>query len=338
MPRPAPGRQHADKTAVARALSAVVGRKAVGAKPDDPDLIVTLPDGRTLAIEVKSVSRAEPGPIANALRTWEPDLRRRRGAHDAAVVGIVVASSVAEATKNILREHGWGWLDRRGELHIEAPGLFVHDTDVAPPRRANDDRGRKPIRGRSGIGTAAALLLWPDDPPGTREIARRCGLSPSSVSEALRSLRGASLVRSDNRPLIPEAFWALADVWNPPSLALARAPDVDGLVVGGTVAALAWGAPLVVTADYPPDYYTREDVDLRALRYEYGAPAEADTRACTVTVAPTQLLLSEYVERPGAAHPLVHPLFAALDLARDKARGVEALEVWSPPPPYKRLW
>jgi hypothetical protein len=138
------------------------------------------------------------------------------------VIGVVVAGAVPEATKAILRDHGWGWLDRRGELDLRAPGLVLHTTDIAPSTPQARSGARDPIRGRAGITTAACLLLDPDDPPGVREIARRGNLAPSTVSTALSDLRAASLVEDDGAPLIPELFWSLSGVEAPP----ARSPKL----------------------------------------------------------------------------------------------------------------
>lgn len=38
------------------------------------------------------------------------------------------------------------------------------------------------------------------------------------------------------------------------------------------------------------------------------------------------------------AWPVVHPLFVALDLSLDRARGVEILRDWTPPAPFERVW
>jgi hypothetical protein len=168
----------------------------------------------------------------------------------------------------MLRERNWGWLDRRGELHIEAPGLFVHDTSVTVDTPDADAGTRVPIRGRTGISVATALLLSPREPPGVREIARRSHLAPSGVSAAIQQMKDASLIRADGTPLVPELFWALSDVWHPKPVSVATLPSRDlvesqGWAVGSTLAALAWGAPVVVTADKAPDFYLADKNSLR---------------------------------------------------------------------------
>lgn len=324
-----------------------------------PDLTVSILGSAPIAIDVKGVAaRAEPGPIASALPNWDAQLEALRHKSASPIIGVVVASAVPDTTKAILREHGWGWLDRRGELDVRAPGLVLHTTDITPSAPSIRSGSRDPIRGRAGITTAACLLFDSDGQPGVREIARRGDLAPSTVSTALADLRAASLVEDDGRPLVPELFWALADAWKPDRHAFAEAPavgtgtrlalgfdslDEAGWGVGSTVAAAAWSAPVVVGSDAPPDFYVPSERDLRAARGELRAAHTVDERACTIAMAPTVLVVRPRYDAPSLATPwlhwpVVHPLFVALDLSLDRARGVEILRDWTPPPPFKRVW
>jgi hypothetical protein len=324
-----------------------------------PDLTISIPGSAPIAVEVKGVAaRAEPGPIATALPNWDAQLEAMRHKSASHVIGVVVASAVPDTTKAILRKHGWGWLDRRGELDLRAPGLVLHTTDIAPNTSSMRSGARDPIRGRAGITTAACLLVDLDRPPGVREIARRGDLAPSTVSTALADFRAASLVEDDGRPLVPELFWALADAWKPDRHSFAEAPlpsahsrlelglnalDSAGWAVGGTVAAAAWSAPIAITSGAPPDLYVPRESDLRAAQGDLRAAQTIDERACTIAIAPTVLAVRPRYEAPSLATPWLHwpvvdPLFVALDLSLDRARGVEILRDWHPPPPFKRVW
>jgi hypothetical protein len=323
-----------------------------------PDLVVSVPGAGTFGVQVKAVAhRAEPGPLANALRTWDEQLdalRDRTGTH---VIGVVVAGAVPETTKAILREHEWGWLDRRGELDLRGPGLVVHTTDLAPMTSApTASSPRDPIRGRAGITTAACLLMADDHAPGVREIARLGDLAPSTVSNTLAALRRASLVDDDGRPLVPELFWALAGAWKPERHSLADVPsrrsrlelglgslDEPGWAVANTVAAAAWGASVVVASGAPPDFYVPNERDLRSALKELPAASTAEERRCTVAVAPTPLAVRPRYDATSMSTswlhwPVVHPLFVALDLALDRARGTEILEDWDVPKPFRKVW
>ena len=324
-----------------------------------PDFTVAIPGSAPIAVEVKGVAaRAEPGPIATALLNWDAQLESLRHNFASHIIGVVVASAVPDTTKAILRKHGWGWLDRRGELDLRAPGLVLHTTDLAPSPPSVRTGTRDPIRGRAGITTAACLLFDPDRPPGVREIARQGDLAPSTVSTALADLRAASLVEDDGRPLVPELFWALADAWKPDRRSFAEAPspgadirlelgldslDDAGWGVGSTLAAAAWSAPVAVASGAPPDFYVPSERDLRAAQSELRSADTVDERACTIAIAPTVFAVRPRYETPSLATPwlhwpVVHPLFVALDLSLDRARGVEILRDWTPPPPFKRVW
>jgi len=339
-------------------------REALGGSVDivrgheaGPDLLVSIPEAGTYGVEVKSVAaRAEPDRIARSIRGWDAQLEAMRHETGEHVVGVVVAGVLPVATKMLLRDHCWGWLDRRGELDLRAPGLVLHTTDISPTAPSVGTAARIPIRGRAGITTAACLLLDPDGRPGVREIARRGDLAPSTVSTALSDLRTASLVEDDGRPLVPELFWALADAWKPDRHAFAEVPspgtrlslgldslDESGWVVGSSVGAAAWSAPVVVASGAPPDFYVPSERDLRAAQRELRTAHTIDERACTVAVAPTVLVVCPRYEAaslatPWLEWPVAHPLFVALDLSLDRARGVEILGDWNPPAPFKRVW
>lgn len=350
-------------SALARALMSVLGDavRVEGGQDPGPDVLVTRTDGSTVAIQVKAVSRrAEPGRVANALRTWNGQLEVLRTSTKGEIYGVVVAAAIPEATKAILRTNGWGWFDRRGELDVRMPGLIVHATDVGGRTDDDADRtARDPIRGRAGISVAACLLLKPGAAPGVREMARAAEIAPSSASAALADLRDASLLRADGGALLPELFWALADAWKPKRHALAEAPmprgggarlalglddlHTPGWVAGGTLAAAAWSAPVVVGSGAPPDFYVPNETEARAARRELHGTVQGDQRACTVAVAPTPLVVAPRYRANAMATswlewPIAHPLFAALDLAQDRARGVEILEDWTPPAPFTRVW
>ncbi len=47
------------------------------------------------------------------------------------------------------------------------------------------------------------------------EIARTLGRSASTVSQAITSMRQASLIDDHRRPIVPNLFWELADRWKP---------------------------------------------------------------------------------------------------------------------------
>lgn len=322
-----------------------------------PDLVVALPAAGTLAVEIKAVAtRAEPGPIANALRMWDAELASMRSRTGTPVVGVVVAGTIPDATKVILREHDWGWLDRRGELDLRGPGLVVHTSDLAPMAGPTRSNPRDPIQGRAGIATAACLLMSEERVPGVREIARRADLAPSTVSTTLAALRRASLVEHDGRPLVPELFWSLADAWTPERHPFADVPtpgtrldlrlhslDEPGWVVGSTLAAAAWGAPVVVASGAPPDFYVPDGQHLRHAQRELPAASTADEGRCTIAVAPTALVVQPRFDAASLSTswlhwPVVHPLFVALDLSLDRARGTEILQGWNVPHPFHKVW
>ncbi len=268
---------------------------------------------------------------------------------------VLVADQIPAAVRESLNLAGHGWLDRRGHLRLVAPGIHI-DTDVGPRPRRGDAMSTTPIAGRSGLAAAAALLMSPDDPATVAEIARRAGLNQSSISRALARLDEAQLAqrigRGRYRPLVPELFWALAEVWprerrrigvtlqeleRSQSAANPDDPASPRFVLSGERAAVRLGAPLVLTGDFPALVYapTLQSVDAVLVSVAPGGGAGV---AGDVVVDPTGLATVTGVagQRSGGFQ-LAHPLFCALDLAGD-SRGREALEQWDPSAGIQRVW
>ena len=133
---------------------------------------------------------------------------RKTGEHDD-----LVADRISTAAREELSRAGLAWFDRRGHLWVRAPGLFVNaevsSGSVVPTRRVVSV-----FRG-TGLDVALALLVQPGGAPGR---ACRCptirSLSGPGV-KILSELRSQGLVGSDNRPFVPELFWAVAEDGSP---------------------------------------------------------------------------------------------------------------------------
>lgn len=287
---------------------------------------------------------------------------------------IVVANQMSSEAKDFLteqnaasRNHGWSWLDRRGELalnHPKASGVIQFDLDAIDRNPARpggwglaSPRSDGPIRGRAGISYAAAALLDPTRRPSIREVGAAAEMSHGAVGEAAKLLRDTGLIRSDGQPEIPDLFDALADAWGATRIApVARVPtrkyadrlhanadDLDrtGWGLGGDEAALVWGAPMFL-AGSRPWIWVPSDADVRRATRTLEATSWDESRA-VFAAAPTLLVCRTRLRPPAKVQPpylpTIHPLFLALELAQDRARGREILDQWTPDDPQiHRVW
>lgn len=311
------------------------------------DLMVTV-DGIEVPVQIEAASVVNPGTVGR-LVTGAPKSRT-------AVAHIVVGDLISGPAQEALREAGWGWFDRRGHVVLRATGVHI-DADVPIDERPTAGAPSKPISGAAAISWAAALLMSLEDPPSIRQVARRVSLSHSAIVTASKRLKDASLVRADGRPLVPELFWALADEWRPRPVPLADLPPEGdaktyaalgvnleesgpGWAAAGMVGAAVWGAPTAIGSAYPPDFYVPSAAELRQATLRLGEASRFEDRACTVAVAPTPLVCAERVDRESSEWGhwrFAHGLFAALDLAQDRARGTEILADWAPKD-FTRVW
>lgn len=336
------GREAVEALAAATAALGLETHR-LGAAAGGPDLMLTMSGQGELALEVSAASI----PTADHVRALAARIPR-----DA--IPVLVADQISSAIRSVLNETGIGWLDRRGHLRLTGGGIYV-DADVPRLSRNAPKQGieRDPIKGRSGLAAAAALLLRPDDPMGVSEIARAAGLNPSSITRAMTSLAGAGVAerrgRGLYRALVPELFWALADVWPREHVTIRwatppehderlRPQDADlalpGWAVAGVSGAVAWGAPLVATADFPVHLYAPDERLVREAKVlnEGGAGNEA-----MLSVDPIGLITRDRYRTGSLAWPIAHPLFCALDLTVS-SRDREALEQWAPHDGFARVW
>ena len=292
--------------------------------------------GQRFDVEVKSVVTAAQGQrFASSVGREAPLL--------------VVADRIATDAKQSLQEAGVNYFDRRGELRIVVPPLIIH-TFVEPSL---------PMAGGSGGSldtqvakeVAICCLLTPDEPHGVRQVARHIDRAPSAVSSAMTRLRNDGLLTSAGEVMIPDLFRELLAVWRRRAVALAAFPGTGareaqrlglgldepestmGWALTDTLAAASWGMPIVARGDHPPDFYVPSESVLRASRSLLGEAADSASRACTVAAAPVRLACLRRVDHSqtsGERWPVANHVVVALDIAQDRARGLEALEQWKP--------
>ena len=292
--------------------------------------------GQRFDVEVKSVVTAAHGALLAATASRDEPL-------------IVVADRIAADAKRSLREAAVNYFDRRGELRIVSPPLFV-DTLVESALPMAGGRSGS-LDSQVAKEVAIACLLTPDRPHGVRQIARYIGRAPSAASSAMAGLRDDGLLASAGEAMVPDLFHALLTVWQRRAVLLATLPDTGarearrlglgidepedstGWALTDTRAAASWGIPIVAAGDYPPDFYVPSESAFRAARSRLGEATNPSSRACTVAVAPVRLACLRRVDHShttGEQWPVGNHIVVALDIAQDRARGLEALEQWKP--------
>ena len=287
---------------------------------------------------------------------------------------IIVANQLSGEARDVLARtndrngtFGWSWLDRRGELQLNHPtavGAVHFDRGALNPSSALPSSwslaapaSDGPIRGRAGISYATALLLDPTRRPSIRDVAKGAGMSHGAVGDAAKLLQAAGLILPSGAPANPELFWALAAVWGPTRVTpVASMPTSDqaerwgaqaellrepGWALGGDDAAASWGAPVFAVGSRPWIWVPTE---ADARRTERSLASAAWEEYAAVFAVPPTLLVCRYRQQPPTdlepqVLPTLHPLFLALELAQDPARGREILDQWTPDSPaIHRVW
>lgn len=332
-----------DAVAALRDAASAVGLVTARSRDDEAaDLVLQLGGHDRILVQVKAASIPSRDRARALVESRQSD-----------ALSVLVADQVPSNIRTMLNEAGVGWLDRRGHLHLVGTGLHV-DSDVPALSRRVSGRGSlEPIKGRSGLAAAAGLLLRPDDPRGVSEIARVAGLNPSSITRAMRSLADAQLAergaRGRYRALVPELFWSLADVWPREHVTIhwAEPPEQDerldlgdsnlsgsGWAAAGVRGAVAWGAPIVATADFPIRLFAPSEQLVREMKVLHAGGTGGEA---ILSADPVGFITSERYHAGQLEWPVAHPLFCALDLTVS-SRDREALEQWTPPDGFTRVW
>jgi DNA-binding transcriptional ArsR family regulator len=270
---------------------------------------------------------------------------------------LVVADRVTEGARRVLTGHRAGYYDLRGHLALRSDSVVI-DADV----QLVSGRAERvhPLSGKAGLEVATALLMEPAAGVAVRELARRLGRSPSTVSEVLAALRRAGLVDDQHRVEGTELFWQVADSWPQTRVYLARLPvpgddaaitkplrlgldDAEataGWALADAAAAVVYGAPLAVRTGQLLDFYVPDLATVRRATALLGSASSRQQARCAVRAAPVPAVCTHRVDLPANPFgwPLAHPVFVALDLARDTGRGREILDAWTPPQRWARVW
>jgi hypothetical protein len=241
--------------------------------------------------------------------------------------GLLVADRISEAGRQVLRDAGWSFLDRRGWVRIWVPGVRI---DIADP---TGDAWTT-----VGLEVALRGLCRPEEPMSARAVAADIGRSPSYVHDLLARFTHLGLVGArTRRVLVPDLFWETAAHWPDDGWTrVVGTPEDVVAVTGGDdlirvdERAATWGGARIPAAgDLPARFYVTSAAVLRKVRAA-GERADETVARTLVRVAPVRWLPDLDPLPPDADDRwrVAHPIVCALRLAADPARGREVVEQW----------
>ncbi|MFN7151673.1 MAG: hypothetical protein ACK4V6_19615, partial [Microthrixaceae bacterium] len=238
-----------------------------------------------------------------------------------------------DAGRDVLRDQGWGWLDRRGHLRLWAPGLRL-ESDVRTGAEAAPAGGN--MWTTVGLEVALHALVHPDRPVTARRVAPELSRSVGAAHEMIARFVSHGLIGPrTHKALLPDLFWETAANWPDDDWVPLAAPIEDAaarlgpgeLVRVDERAATLGGARIAAAGALPARCYVRSPAAVRKLR----ALADRDEPTqCWVRRSPVAWIPLNDEHPPDDAHPwaVAHPVLCAVRLAADPARGREIVEDW----------
>lgn len=292
----------------------------------EPCGVVVSLDDTVFTARVQPVAYATAERVETLLNAYSEDGRP-----------LVVADRITSDARDRLTAAGWSWLDRRGRLHVRAPGVRV-DADVPSSSTLGTKANGPAVTGLAGVAVAYWLCTHPGQPVSPRGLFPALGISPSTISDASQRLSEAGLVDEDRAGIFPELFFELAEAWKPEWTWLASAPDPEAARSvstnewrqTGTAAAGVLGAPVVTTGGEPPALYVGGPIAVSIAARTYGTAAPG-VGAARVATAPVAAICADdgHTNQTADGWPTAPIVAVALDLAQDRARGREILAGWA---------
>ena len=268
---------------------------------------------------------------------------------------MVVADRVVESARHALLAKGAGYLDLRGHLAIRTRAFVI---DAAVPALVRRSERSVDLTSKAAREVASAILMNPRHEFAVRELARELGRAASTVSDILAALRRDGLTDDRNAVSGPGLFWRLAETWPTTRTRLSSLPQLEqsiandplrlgllnlaeaGWALTDWTAAAAYGAPVAFQSGQVHDFFVPNAAILRRASTLLGAATTTETTRATLRVAPIPSAVQPRQDLPDqnpTEWPLTHPLFVALDLARDEGRGRDVLADWDPEG-WDRVW
>jgi hypothetical protein len=164
---------------------------------------------RYLLVEKRHFRHQDAAVIADQLTRRRAELDRKHARHPI----LLLAPHVRAQQAAVLERAGIDYLDLAGNVHLSAPGLFVHVEGRRPPKTPVSAPGR-PQKG--WVKTVLAFLVRPElvSQP-YRAVAEQAGVSLGTVAACTRDLamRGVLLEDAEGRRVPDRA--ALVALWVP---------------------------------------------------------------------------------------------------------------------------
>ena len=151
--------------------------------------------GQPVCLLVEAKSSGYPRDMQRAI--WQlADIAREASPSGRPNVPIVAAPSISETSRELLREHGLGYVDAGGSVYINLPQSVYWVDRPAPP---GSERSLRNVYNGSSARVLHALLLAPDRPWHINELAELAGVAHSTAYQVCRHLEQQLLMEKSGK-------------------------------------------------------------------------------------------------------------------------------------------
>jgi DNA-binding transcriptional ArsR family regulator len=154
------------------------------------DLIIA---GTEVTLFIEAKSAAYPRDVHQYLSQLRFANRHSPQSSDTNRIPLIVANSISQGAKQLLRDEHVGYYDSGGSLYLPAQGAYI-DIDKPPPKTLS--KSIKSLFSGRRTQVLQTLLLHPSQWFGGTQLADAAMVSPATVSEVLSELERFDWVES----------------------------------------------------------------------------------------------------------------------------------------------
>jgi hypothetical protein len=178
--------------------------------------MIAAPDGTSAVVLIECKAAVEPRDVARVAQQVAAYADAAAGRGTRPVVAMVAAPFISPMTRERLNQHGLGWFDLTGNMHLRLDGPAVFLDRSGADRSGFRDPANRQLKSLRGPAAAKVVLELCETslPIGVRELAGRARVGMATSARVLELLdREAVVTRREDGTVTAVAKPSLIERW-----------------------------------------------------------------------------------------------------------------------------